>query len=182
MISSNILQRVFRLRAGEKHGTGFAIPWKGHTYMVTAKHIFDGSPLDRFDLFHLGAWSTAAIPVVAGSHGYDVAVMRMPETFQPGNTIIVGEKGVFLSEDVYMLGYPLGFYHEASMNPPNVNNYFPLPLVAKGCLAAIPGIGGPVEGGLIVSGQIDVGFSGGPIVAVRDHLVAGIRWLASWVG
>jgi len=89
----------------------------------------------------------------------------MPDSFNPGHDIDLTEEGATLSDDVFLLGFPLGFDQRM---PSNINAGFPIPLVAKGCLAALPGISSPLPGGFLVAGQIDEGFSGGPVVISKN--------------
>jgi hypothetical protein len=75
------------------------------------------------------------------------------------------KSGKSSSEDVYMMGYPLELQYETS-GP--LNRGFPIALVAKGCLALLPGPGSPRKGEILIAGQIDEGFSGGPVVVTRN--------------
>lgn len=170
MLTANILKRVFLIRAGDSTGTAFAIPWVGRTYLVTAAHIFDGQPLDKFDLFHNETWQVISLPVKTAGYGIDLAFIKMPETFVPGHEIELTDKDFYLSEDAFLVGFPLQLY----INAPTANDGYPIPFAAKGCIAALPD---KDRNGIFVSGQVDSGFSGGPVVIVRDPkkpLVVGV--------
>jgi len=70
---------------------------------------------------------------------------------------------VYLSQDVYFLGYPFGLSIEGG----KANNGFPIPFAKKGIIAAFT----EDEGGvpiLIVDAINNHGFSGGPVL-VMDH-------------
>ena len=102
--------------------------------MVTAKHLFEGNPANRFEIWFSGNWREVPVIMIMGEYGSDVAVAPVRREFNPGHPILIDDKEIILSQDVYMVGYPLELRHEV---PEQVNRGFPIPLVAKGCLALV---------------------------------------------
>jgi hypothetical protein len=166
MDPSTIIKHLFFLRAGITAGTGFTILWKGRTYMVSAKHIFEDERIDQFEMFHEGKWVDVPVRLERAPYKVDLVFGQMPLGFRAGYEIDLRESGSSLSEDVFIFGFPLNLYQDFR----EANASDPVPFVAKACIAAIPGKGNPGEGGLFIAGQIDEGFSGGPIVLVRDNI------------
>ena len=58
MIPAEVIYRVFRLKVGQRSGTGFTIEEDGKEYLVTARHLAEPLCGDcQIELFKNGAWS-----------------------------------------------------------------------------------------------------------------------------
>lgn len=55
MITTNVLQRTFRIKYGENTGTCFTIDVDDRQYIATARHVVDGiQRKDTIEIFHEG--------------------------------------------------------------------------------------------------------------------------------
>ena len=155
-VTSNVLQRTFRIRCGTSCGTSFTVDIDGKRYLITARHIV-GSMCDQgqVEIFHDRNWKPLDVNLVGhGTGDVDVSVLAPEELFGPPHQLLTTSTDMTLSEDVYFLGFPFGIGFGA-----NLNSGFLLPLVKKAIVSAIC-----LEKGLILlDGHNNPGFSGGPV-------------------
>jgi hypothetical protein len=133
-ITSNVLRRTFYIKSGDKAGAAFAVEVSDKQLLVTAKHIFEGNPSDHVFIHYKKQWSRLGCKVIFARHGIDIAVIDLGREIAPRLPIKweEGKKRAYLGQDVFLAGFPLNFYTEAGQ----LNNDFPIPMVAKGCIAA----------------------------------------------
>lgn len=164
MVPQNILSRVFSLRIGNNIASGFTIEVDGRQYLITARHFVPSSSRE-VDVFRNGTW--VAIPfrsVLVEPASVDIAVLTLPRQLSPVTLPVeVGySKHVFLSQECFFLGYPLGL----SVDGHALNAGFPIPLVKHGIVASLPL--GHAEDPFLVDGINNKGFSGGPVIVVEN--------------
>src|SRR6185312_4118234 len=104
--------------------------------------------------------------------GIDLAVTKLPISAPkdpPRHKHGMGE--TFLGEEVYCVGFPLAFSNEDF----GLNQGFPFPFVARGCISGFDQRKDAKNRslGLFISGQIDHGYSGGPVVLARNNGIDG---------
>jgi S1-C subfamily serine protease len=161
VITTNILQRVFFLKYKDSTGTAFTVDVDGKQYLITAKHVVDGiMQNDLIEIFYNNRWKKIKVkPIKCGNDQADIIVLIIPFSLSPPFEIIANSEGMFLSQDMYFLGYP----YQQIFEDNGVNRNFPLPFVKKGILSATTHDN---EGNLIIylDGHNNPGFSGGPIV------------------
>lgn len=166
--TSNILQRTFFVRQGQATGTAFTIDRNGRQYLVTARHVTDGSS-GVIDLFHDGKWKRLEVSVVGAGKTADVVVLCAEMQVSPAHPLGVSEE-LFLGLPVMFLGFPFGWQHGDG----GINRGFPFPFAKAGIVSMIED--GPL-GRIWVDAHGNRGFSGGPLVVQKmngDMGVVGI--------
>lgn len=159
-ITSNILQRTFRLKYGESTGTCFTIDVDGRQYVVTARHVVkDIEPNDAIFVWHDKAWKKLNTTIAwVPEAGDDIAILSPEIQLSPTHPVTPSNAHLVLGQDVYFLGYPYGM----SLELEPLNGKYPIPLVKKGIVS-----GCDVEKNsslFYIDGHNNPGFSGGPIV------------------
>jgi hypothetical protein len=153
--------RTFKLSIGTYSGTAFVISRHDRQWLITAKHIVDaaaalgnyavnltghqgGQPLVNAGLF----------PVPVTEPGADVAVFSLGDEkiAREDLPLTASAGGVYMSQDVFFLGYPLNL--QLSMST--------LPMVKRGIISQRAIINGVNV--WLVDGMNNPGFSGAPLV------------------
>ena len=75
-VTSNILQRTLYVGSGSRRGAAFAVEVNGRQVLLTAKHIFDGSPTDHMLAFHEAEWKRLTCKVYFARYGVDLVQRR----------------------------------------------------------------------------------------------------------
>ncbi len=182
MITSNVIQRVFRLKYKASAGTCFSIDVEGKQYLVTARHVLqikdtDGKVIDEFktgeavELLQDNKWISQLGTLVGHSDTADVSVFTIPTNI-PAHPLPATMEGFTYGQELYFLGFPYGLKSDVG----TLNRNFPLPFVKKGILSAMffndPGKF------FFIDGHNNPGFSGGPVVFkevnTNEFKVAGI--------
>ena len=162
MITTNILQRTFRIMYDNRTGTCFTIDVDGRQYLITAQHVASsiiGSGIVK--IFQEGIWKNLQVELVGqGENGVDITVLAPGLRLSPSHPLNTSMAGVIVSQDMYFLGFPYGLMNDGGQ----LNADFPLPLVKKGILSAMQF--GNVRK-LLLDGHNNPGFSGGPVVCHR---------------
>ena len=157
MIPAEVIYRVFRLKVGQKSGTGFAIEEDGKEYLVTARHL--AAPLDagcQLELFKNGAWSPLEISTVGhGAGDKDISVLAPSKRLTPVRPLPLqaSSEGLVYGQDAYFLGFPYGI-SDLVLGETGC----PLPLVKRATVSSL--FGKP----FLLDGHNNIGFSGGPVV------------------
>lgn len=161
-VTNNVLQRVFLLRYKDKAGTAFTIDVDNRQYIITAKHIVPGIlDVDTITILHEGSWKQLEVKFIPiESRHTDIAVLAPIQQLSPALPLSPTSDGIFVSQQVYFLGFPYLMRTEIE----DFNNGFPIPFVKSGILSAIEPH--QIEGYsiLYVDGFTNPGFSGGPLV------------------
>ncbi len=167
-ITSNVLQRIFRIKYGESCGTCFTIEVNNKQYVITAKHVVEGVDgaasvevfKDGVEVFKDGVWQKIEAHLVgACSCKVDIAVLAMPMQLSPAHPFNASFGNVALSQDCYFLGFPYGLGTDAGDH----NSGYPIPFVKKAMVSAFGEE--TSEGSLLyLDGHNNPGFSGGPVV------------------
>ncbi len=171
MLTTNVLQRTFRIKSSENTGTCFTIDVDGRQYIVTARHVLDGiQQKDSIDIYHEGIWKTLKTEIAWLSQTeQDIAILSPEIQVSPTHPLESTSTGLVLGQDVYFCGYPYGLKIEVSSD---INRGFPIPLVKKGALAGI------FPNHMLIDAINNPGFSGGPVVFAapqsNDFKVAGV--------
>ena len=164
IITTNILQRTFRLLIGNREGTCFTVDVDDRQYLITAQHIVQSiAGSATVDIFHENTWKSLGVELVGhGKPGIDITVLAPRLRLSPTHPLHTTIAGLAISQDVYFLGFPYGLTNEVG----DLNDNFPFPLVKKGILSALQF--GNVKK-LLLDGHNNPGFSGGPVVCHRMH-------------
>ena len=159
LMTTNILQRTFRIRYGAATGTCFTVDVDGKQYVLTARHIVSSmAGPDMVHIQHENTWKSLDVELVGhGQEDIDVTVLAPPIQLSPTYPLPTGIAGIVLSQDVYFLGFPYDLANDGGA----LNRNFPIPLVKKGILSAFQVDGAKT---LLLDGHNNPGFSGGPVV------------------
>ncbi|MBI3769814.1 MAG: trypsin-like peptidase domain-containing protein [Deltaproteobacteria bacterium] len=175
VVSSNALQRTFQLKYGNQTGTCFTLDVDGRQYLITAKHVVDGlKGGGDIEIRRDSQWQSLPVKAFFPSpNSVDIAVLAAPLQISPSLPLPAEPVNLFVSQDVYFLGFPYGL----SMDAKNLNAGFPLPFVKRGIVAAFVAVDGGAQI-IVVDGLNNSGFSGGPVVyqdvSTRELKVAGV--------
>ena len=176
MITTNVINRTFRLKYGDKVGTCFTIDVSGRQYVATARHILPSlkeGDSTRVEIYHDGQWKALLVYVAWLSEPpADVAILAPQWQLSSAEMVLeptVG--GLAFGQQVYFLGF-IGL---ETLALPGSTGY-PMPLVRQGIFAGMM-----LQNGtnlLVIDGHNIRGFSGGPVVfmpqASREFRVAGV--------
>ncbi len=164
MVTRNILQRTFKIKFGESIATCFTLDIENRQYIITARHVVQKiAEDDEIEIYQNGQWNKLPVRLVGlGENDIDVAVMALPQQLPlspPPPLIHVADEDLFLSQDVYFLGFPYGLQTDVS---PEINLSFPIPLVKKGIISSLEWDNGKISY-MLLDGHNNRGFSGGPV-------------------
>jgi S1-C subfamily serine protease len=164
MVTSNILQRTFQVRAdSNSSGTGFTIEVDGRQYLITAKHVIKPD-ITSIEIKHDGQWKRLAAKVIAVEpEEVDIVVIALNQKISPTHPIKTGIAGTYVSQEVFFAGFPYG---SMMMDGRFVNSSFPIPFVKRGTVSALSdGIPGTAD---YLDAMNNRGFSGGPVFTTKD--------------
>ncbi|EIQ1514524.1 trypsin-like peptidase domain-containing protein [Vibrio parahaemolyticus] len=161
MVTVEVINRVFFIKV-EQYGTGTVVDHNGKQYLVTAKHLLEGKEeVSSIKFYHDEQWKDLNVQLVGIGRGeLDIAVFSSDLLLcRKDLPLPNGTKGIGLSQDVYMLGFPYKMHTKAG----ETLGGRPCPFVKKGILASLfdDGFGVPK---LYIDAMNNEGFSGGPIV------------------
>lgn len=165
MITSNVMGRVFHIRVDGAMGTAFTVDVDGRQYWVTAKHLMEKwGKGDLIEYRRNGQWLDLRVTFVGRHPQADVAIL-VSELWNDAPPM-EDDTGVILGQDVWFLGFPHGWGFDVD---DDLGRGCPMPFVRRACVSAFgkdEDDGHPI---LILDGQNNVGFSGGPVVARLPH-------------
>ncbi len=161
-VSTNILQRTFQVQHDGMQGTAYTFEKGDQQYLISAAHIFDGSPdLNSISIFHDERWKIVPVRTVYSSYGpADTIVFALPRDISARLPIKFDLSGVITGTWAYFLGFPRGLRTRA---PKSINNGYPLPFVKAGLVSSID-FESHGYSRIYLDGHNNKGFSGGPIV------------------
>ena len=162
MITSNVIERTFRIDYKGRMGTCFTITVDNKKYLITARHIvkeIKGS--DIVSIYHDSKW--VEIPVSLIGHAsllVDISVLTADLFFSGNAPLPVSRDGLAYGQNVYFLGFPnVVDIDQASSLAMEMNRDFPMPIVKH---AIYSGIGD--DNHFFIDGYGNRVFSGGPLV------------------
>ena len=176
MITSNVIERTFRINCKGRIGTCFAITVNNEKYLITARHIVkEIEEVDIVSIYHNNEW--VRIPVHLIKHAsplIDISVLTADLDFSSNAPLPASREGFAYGQDVYFLGFPnVVDIDQASSLGMKMNRDFPMPIVKQ---AIYSGIGD--DNHFFIDGYGNRGFSGGPVVFrprdSKDYQVAGV--------
>jgi len=157
LVNANILQRVFLIKYGPSSGTAFTIDLNNNQYLITAKHVVsDIKDNDTIEINRNKQWLKLDVNVIrCNDSDIDIVAFPLKNAISPNFPISPTVAGLALSQDVYMVGFPLGQKMEDEQG---LNRGFPIPLLKKGIVSSF---GHKI---IVMDIHNNPGFSGGPIV------------------
>jgi len=175
-ITTNILQRVFLIKYGNKFCSSFTVEVQQRQYLITSRHSFIGIKSgESIQIFRNNKWDSLTVKIIDPQpRDIDIIVFVLPIQISPSFPIEPTIDGLVLAQDMYFLGFPFGLGMDGNV----LNNGFPLPFVKKGICSAINYSASKGYTEIYVDGHNNPGFSGGPVVFVdkgsRSLRIAGV--------
>ena len=85
LMTTNILQRTFRIQYGGFTGTCFTVDVDGRQYLITARHIVSSiAGPNMVQIQHENTWKSLAVELVGHGQGdIDVTVLAPPVQISP---------------------------------------------------------------------------------------------------
>ena len=162
MVPTNVLQRTFQIKHGDKTGTCFTIDQDGKQYIITARHVVSGfKPQQSISVSHQKQWKDLPCEIVGlGDGDVDIAVLAPPYQISPTHPLPATTALLYLGQDAYFLGFPYGLHTDVGA----LNADFPLPLIKKACVSSMNCFPGRQMNYVLLDGHNNPGFSGGPVV------------------
>ena len=164
MITSNILQRTFKIQFEDSQATCFTIDHENRQYIVTARHLV-GSIVDESNvkIMQGDAWKNLPVKLVGHTDGdVDISVLAADIQISPTHLLNLTLDGMGFGHDAYFLGFPYGLGSDTTLE---INRNFPLPFVKKAIISQISFD----EGMIMLDGHNNPGFSGGPVVFYPEN-------------
>ena len=161
MITSNVLQRIFRIKYGDRIGTCFTIDEGNQRYLITAKHIVENiADRDTVEIYYNGNWANLKTNLIGhGSGDTDISVLTGDLSFSVDHPFLASMAHLCYSQDVYFLGFPnVVDIDKLAPSIQKLNRNFPLPIARRGIVCWMN------EDYILLDGQGNKGFSGGPVV------------------
>lgn len=178
MITSNVIERTFRINYKERVGTCFTITVEDKMYLITARHIVEEiTGLDSVRIYHDGKWVNISVNLIGhASKSVDISVLTADLYFSGNAPMPASRDGLAYGQDVYFLGFPgvVNIDH-ASSAAMEINRNFPMPIVKH---AIFSGVGD--DNIFFIDGYGNRGFSGAPLIfkpidsKEYDYRVAGV--------
>lgn len=160
MITRNVLQRIFQIKHRNSLSTCFTMDIDNRQYIVTAKHCIGDFDSAQFQIYKNGQWKNIDVSLVGfGTCNADIAVLSAKEQLSPTDTLASALGPLAMGQDLFFLGFPLGFRQEVG----DINLGFPLPFVKKAILSALSDPHSDLNI-LFLDGHNNGGFSGGPVI------------------
>ncbi len=166
MITTNIIDRVFRILHNNKTASCYTIEKGDQQYLVTASHVFNGiDNINELKIYHDDKWKILPVKVAFNSLDVgDTIVFKLEKDISPRHKIEYGMGDVLFYSRAYFLGFPFGI----SISGGKLFNNFPMPFVKSGIISNFDSS----RHGLItiyLDGHNNEGFSGGPAVWVYPN-------------
>ena len=170
----DILRKTSYIKLGKFTGTGFFLDWGKERFLITAKHLAQHDLSDSY-VFYRDVWLPLSGNLKLIGHcknDIDISVLQpdidMADLQLPQCAV---ENNLKFTDEVMFFGYPLGLATSYSKSDR------PISLVKRGIVSGF--FGADLSSGR-ESFWIDAvnvpGFSGGPVVCVRDggYAIAGV--------
>ena len=157
MVTANILQRTFYIKCGHSSGTCFTIDIDKRQYIITARHLVKSIVgQSNVKIWHEERWKNLPVKLVGHSEGdVDISVIAAEFLISPIHSLGTSRDGLYLSQDVYFLGFP---YDLTGENTSSINHDYPFPFVKKAIISQF------YKDRIMLDGHNNPGFSGGPVV------------------
>ena len=179
MITTNIIQRLIKIKNGQSICSGFTIEVDSKQYLISAKHPFiepdKKIPVEKrkpffaqfdkqmrpvIEIYKNNIWQKLVVRPIFAKDEIDVVVFPLEGFLTPVHELIPTSAEMYFSQDAYFLGFPYAQHTDSQ----ELNNGFPFPFVKKGIISAID-LAKTKK--IYVDGHNNKGFSGGPLVFIR---------------
>jgi len=108
MITTDILQRVVKVKYESSLGTGFTLDIKGKQFLISAKHIFKNLKHENgIEFFRDGEWKRIKVePIFCENEKIDIIAFSLDGFLTPSHEIFPTMAHMIVSQDVFFLGFP----------------------------------------------------------------------------
>ena len=160
-VTANVLERVYRFKAGTQVGASFSIDYNEATYLISARHLLkDLKEGEVPQIFTKTGWKkVTSPPIFPKDKNVDIVAYKLSESVHPTLPLEPLEGKITISQLVYFIGYPHGL---ASVGPLG-GKLVEIPFIKSGILSAVIGLN-PNVVVMFIDGHNNKGFSGGPVV------------------
>ncbi len=161
-VPGEILSRTIFIKGPTEAGTAFSVDYKGKVYLITAKHVVDGLPVQNatIQIWQNEQWKDyhTVRTIFPSSDNVDIAVFETNEKVgTPYSIAASGDTGgPTMGQQVWFLGYPFGIASR-------FKNGTIAPFIKRGTMSAIDANNADAVV-IYIDGFNNPGFSGGPIV------------------
>lgn len=164
-----ILQRTIQVKVGNMTATAFTIDHSGKLYLITARHVLAGLPMEGavIQINQQNQWKDyqTVRTLFPSSPNVDIAVLETSEKVPTPYAVSIGKSsGVTMGQQLWFLGFPYGLATHFGKGGarPEVENTA-IPFIKRGTMSAIDA-SDPSAIVLYIDGFNNPGFSGGPIL------------------
>jgi S1-C subfamily serine protease len=164
-VPTEILLRTQFIKGPSEEGTAFTVDYKGKVYIVTARHVVAGVPMQNATIqeWRDGEWKDyrTVKTIYPSSSDVDIAIFETTETVdKPFSISAYSDTGATFGQQVWFLGYPFGIFTHGATGD---NTSLVAPFIKRGTMSAIDATNRDAVV-LYIDGFNNPGFSGGPIV------------------
>ena len=176
MSQLDVVSRTYRIKVPDgRTGTAFMLDIDGHQYIITAKHLVQKS-ISPLRVYWEGVWQVLPVDLIGHCEGEtDISVLytnrNLPKMLYPEGGSLRVEIDLKLGEEILFYGFPHGW------STPLSNERGRVPLVKRGLVSGFFGAPlGSLQESFLIDGHNNPGFSGGPVVAIRngEYKVSGV--------
>jgi hypothetical protein len=173
-VPSEMLKQTYLIKVGDVIGTAFSVDYGGERYLVTARHILAGLPVQHATilLWQQGEWREIPTKrtLFVSPLNVDIAVLETYVFVHNSSAITATDDSKpSIGQKVWYLGYPSqSDTHSAStQSDAPYTNTWTVPAIKRGTISAID-VSTPDTLILHIEGSDGPGFVGGPILC-WDH-------------
>lgn len=161
MITTNIIQRVFRIAHNGKTASGYTVEKGRNQYLISAAHVFEDSlEVGSVKVYQNRDWRDIPVQVVFNDRDHsDTIVFKLTSDLSPRHEVLLGPSGITFGAWAYFLGFPFGMTTSSG----KLNNGFPIPFIKAALISGIDFEKHELTR-LFLDGHNNKGFSGGPVV------------------
>ena len=165
IVTSEYINNTFQIQYGNGKGTAFRpIHTKKYSYLITATHVISDRNQnllragDEIKIRFNNSWHNIETVKVLHNKNQDSSVFVIGGQYESPFKINLGSNGIFYSQDIFILGFPLGIAPIIDKIGNQIKT-IPIPVVKKGVVSSIPTKN---DSFYYVDIHINQGFSGGP--------------------
>ena len=156
MITTNVIQRTFRLKVGNRAGTCFTIDVEGRQYVVTARHVvsdLQAGAAAHVEILHDRRWKRVRVHVAwLSDEETDAAILSPEVQLSPSYELKPTTTHLTFGQQVYFCG----FSKLVPQVPEKINNGYPIALARQGIVAGMVFENGGIT--LVIDGHNIPGF------------------------
>jgi hypothetical protein len=169
-IPTEMLKQTYLIKVGDVIGTAFSVDYSGERYLVTARHILDGLPVQRamILLWQQGGWKEIPTKrtLLVSPLNVDIAVLETYVHVHDSSALrATDDSKPSIGQKVWYLGYPSqsDTHSTSTQSDAPYTSTWTVPAIKRGTISAID-VSTPDTLILHIDGSDGPGFVGGPIL------------------